>query len=41
MAQRDGFRWILVFDGNGFLTAEAWAGIADAAMRAERDGRSH
>jgi hypothetical protein len=39
MAQRDGFRWILVFDGNGFLTAEAWAGIADAAMRAERDGR--
>lgn len=38
-AQRDGFEWILVFDGNGFVTRDTWSHIAGALFDASRAGK--
>ncbi|CAI5965153.1 unnamed protein product [Closterium sp. NIES-65] len=37
-ARREGAQWVLTFDGNQFLTAEAWRLIVQAADRHEKRG---
>ncbi|CAI5535643.1 unnamed protein product [Closterium sp. Naga37s-1] len=37
-ARREGAQWVLAFDGNQFLTAEAWRLIVQAADRHEKRG---
>ena len=38
-ALRDGFRWILIFDGNGFVTLDTWNSIQNTLREADRDDK--
>jgi len=35
-ARREGFRWIFIFDGNGFVSSDTWNAILNAVDIAER-----